>query len=360
MIVASQVFWENGEYWWAVPLVAGLAALAAFSQDRWRRRTARALADANLIGLIRGQVSDSGRLLATVFFLSGLLLAGIAFLRPQWGSDQSHLKRKGIDLAVALDVSNSMLTPDVEPNRLYSSVLEIEELMKRMRGGRVALVPFAGMAFVQTPLTSDFGAVGSYLRNLRPVDLPVPGTAIGKALELSLSALGVGRVETDADGVSTPYKGSKFKVVLLVTDGEDHGGNALELAKKAAEMGIRVFTVGVGSVVGDIVPETNSETGKVTAGRMVDKETGDPVVSHLNEELLKQIATESGGKYFAYTGQPIAAALYSEIDRLEKKEIQDTLSRLRKDRFQFLLVPALVLFLLAMAVPAKRRSGHEK
>jgi Ca-activated chloride channel family protein len=349
--------WQNLEFFWLPLVLGGAGGLAALALHRWRRATAARLADSPLRALLTGQAAESRRVLASVFFAFALVLLGVALLRPQWGMEESKWHKKGIDLAVAVDLSASMLAADVEPNRLQASVLEIEEIMKRMRGGRLALIPFAGIAFKQSPLTSDFGAISAYLQGLRPGDVPVPGTALGKALDEALDTLGIGREEADANGVVTPFKGSRFKVVLLITDGEDHGGDALAIAQKAADAGVRLYTVGVGSAAGDMVPDINQETGQPGQGRMTDQESGDPVVSHLNDQLLQDLARITGGKYFHYTGQPIAGAVYAELDRLEKKEIEATMARLRQDRFQFLLVPAFILLLLALLLPELRRTN---
>ena len=351
----------NGQLWWAVALGMAVLIGARLGLAFWRVRTERRLADAPLRALLTEKNSPAARAVAAVLFLVAIALLGLAALRPQYGMEETEWKRKGLDVAIALDLSASMLTRDVEPDRLHASMLELEDLLSLLNGGRVGLVPFAGIAFRQSPLTSDFGAIRIYLRDLSPADLPVPGTAVGRALSVSLDLLGAGRAEDDSDAdekILHPFKGSKYKVIVLVTDGEDHGSKPLEVARRAKDMGIRIYTVGVGDPsAGDLVPELDGETGEPTGERLTDTESGAPVVSRLNEDLLKDVAEITGGRYFHYTGQAIAPAIFEELDRLEKREVEATLEKLRKDRFQLLLAPALLLLAFSFALSGWRRRG---
>ncbi|MFH1529343.1 MAG: VWA domain-containing protein [Pseudomonadota bacterium] len=368
-MIEGGLFFHNGAWWWAVALGLAVLIAARLGLALWRARMARRLADGPLRGLLTEDTSPAARAVSAVLFLVAMALFGLAALRPQYGMEESEWTRKGLDVVVALDMSASMLTRDVEPDRLHASVLELEELLTRLNGGRVGLVPFAGIAYKQSPMTSDFGAIRSYLRDMNPADLPVPGTAVGRALAVSLELLGAGRAEKDSAKAKTgakentteilhPYAGSKYKVIVLVSDGEDHGSEPLTVARRAKDLGIRVYTIGVGDPhAGDLVPELDGETGEPTGGRLTDEETGDPVVSRLNEDLLKQVAEITGGRYFHYTGQPIAAAIFEELDRLEKQEVEATLEKLRKDRFQLLLAPGLALLALSLALAGWRRRG---
>jgi len=357
-----ELHFANGDYVYLLPvgllvLLSGLAWLA-----HWRGRVFRTLGDGNLIASLV-HISPTRRTLKRVLWVLGLLMLGGAALRPQFGMEETRLQGKGIDLAIALDISNSMLVGDIAPDRLTGSTMEISELLDRMEGGRVSLVPFAGIAYTQSPLTSDFGAVRIFLRDLSPADVPVPGTAIGRALNTALDSLvGSGGNEDDKrekkdegeDVEIRPFAGSKYKALLLVTDGEDHGSQPMEVAKRASQLGIRVYTVGVGSSVGDLIPKVD-DSGRETGEKVVDPDSGDLIVSRLNEELLTDIAEMTGGKYFHYTGTPIAGAVYQEIEQLEKREYAALLKELRKDRFQILLLPAFLLLFVEVLLSERRK-----
>lgn len=363
-----------GEYWYL--LVIGLLAAvgALFAVAWWRKKAAERIGDAELVAALTSSVSPWRRAVKRVLWVTGLVALGGAALRPQYGAEEAQMQGKGIDLAVVLDISNSMLVPDVAPDRLTGSVMELSDLLSMLEGGRVALIPFAGIAYTQTPLTSDFDAVQTYLQSLNPLDVPVPGTAIGRALDVALNSLisqrqkekkpvdkekGAAK-EEKAAGVGevleelVAFQGAKYKAILLITDGEDHGSKPLELAKEALDRGIRIYTVGVGSEVGDMVPKLD-ESGEETGEKLTDPDSGNLVVSNLNEKLLKDIADTTGGKYFHYTGQPIAEAIYKEIEGLEKQEYEATKVELRTDRYLWLALPALLLLALEWAVSERRR-----
>jgi Ca-activated chloride channel family protein len=365
----QELSFANGQWWFLLPigLVVILALFGLLSL--WRSRVRRAIGEERLVARLV-QASPTRRTVKRVLWTLGLLLAGAAALRPQFGMEDVPMKAQGIDLAIALDISNSMLVGDIAPDRLTGSVMELNELLDRMEGGRISLVPFAGIAYRQSPLTSDFEAIRLFLSGLSPADVPVPGTAIGRALSEALGSLtsGTGLAEEQskerkADEPAPeqeveikPFAGSKYKAILLITDGEDHGSQPLVVAQKAAQLGIRIYVVGVGSPVGDLVPKVD-DSGNETGEKVVDPDSGDLVVSRINEELLSEIAQVTGGKYFHYTGTPIAGEIYEEIEKLEKQEYAALLKELQKDRFQFLLFPALLLLMLELMLSERRRAS---
>jgi hypothetical protein len=363
----QELTFANGSSWYLLPLgvvllLAGFAWLAS-----WRAKVRRRMGDSRLTAPLHN-VSATRRTVKRVLWVTGLCALGIALLRPQFGVEENRFSSKGIDLAIALDISNSMLVADIAPDRLTGSTMEVAELLDRMEGGRVSLVPFAGIAYTQSPLTSDFGALRIFLRDLSPADVPVPGTAIGRALNVALETLSPKARQRDdvrpgenddREGNSQeveirPFAGSKYKAVLLITDGEDHGSEPLEVAQKAADLGIRIYTVGVGSQVGDLIPRLDDD-GQETGEKVVDPDSGDLIVSRLNEELLTDIAQKTGGRYFHYSGNPIADDIYKEIEQLEKREYAARMESLRVDRFQFILLPAFLLLFLDIFLTDRRR-----
>lgn len=346
--------------WWGLVPAGMMLVLAGFGWlSYWRLQVTRRLADEPLAARLIN-VSPTRRALKRVLLTLGLGLLGIALLRPQFGMEETELRGLGIDLAIALDISNSMLVADIAPDRLTGSRMEVAELLDRMEGGRVSLVPFAGIAYAQSPLTSDFGALRIFLRDLSPVDVPVPGTAIGRALNVALDTLLPPEDREAAEPADQtvelkPFAGSKYKAILLITDGEDHGSEPLEVARKAKARGIRIYTVGVGSSVGDLVPKVD-DAGRETGQKITDPDSGDIVVSRLNDKLLMEVAELTGGKYLHYTGTPIAQQIYDEIEQLEKREYASMIEELRIDRFQFLLLPVFFLLLLELGLAERRWS----
>ncbi len=358
----QELHFANGEYWYALPITLAVLLAGFGALSLWRGRVFERLGQSPLVSRLT-HVSPTLRTVKRVLWVCGLLLAGGAMLRPQFGMEESRMSGKGIDLVIALDISYSMLVPDVAPDRLTGSIMEVSELLDKMDGGRVALVPFAGIAYTQTPLTSDFEAVRLFLRDLTPADVPVPGSAIGRALNVSLDALASDRKKKDEDDPEKeeaetvevkPFGGSKYKAILLITDGEDHGSQPMEMAAEAEKLNIRIYTVGVGSTVGDLIPKVDEE-GEETADKILDPDSGDLVVSRLNEELLKDIAERTGGRYFHYSGLPVAGEIYKQIEQLEKREYAAELKKLARDRFQFLLLPAFLLLFLELFIGDRRR-----
>jgi Ca-activated chloride channel family protein len=357
-MTGQELTFAYGQWWPLVLLGLALVVGGFVWLSLWRRKVTLRLADSRLAGRLI-HVSPARRAIKRVLLTLALVLSGLALLRPQFGTEETQVQGLGIDLAVALDISNSMLVADIAPDRLTGSRMEIGELLDRMEGGRVSLVPFAGIAYAQSPLTSDFGALRIFLRDLSPLDVPVPGTAIGRALNVALDTLlppeerSNAREDEDGTVEVKPFAGSKYKAILLITDGEDHGSAPLEVARKAKARGIRIYTVGVGSTVGDLVPKVD-EAGRETGDKVTDPDSGDVVVSRLNDELLTEIAELTGGKYFHYNGSPVAQEIYEEIEQLEKREYAALVEELRIDRYQFLLLPVFLLLLLELGLSERR------
>lgn len=266
---------------------------------------------------------------------ASLLLLGIAFLilalaRPQWGRQMEHIERKGLDIALLQDVSLSMLAEDVKPNRLVRSRHEISAFLDTLFGDRVGLVAFSGEAQTMVPLTLDYGTVQLVLRDLEPGWL-LPGTDLAQAIDKGMQMFRRSRVP------------SKYAVMVLMSDGEEQDAKAVEKAKEAAEAGVRIYTVGIGSKEGVPIPEP-SKNGDVAYHK---DRFGNIVTTHLEEKTLQNIASITGARYFyASPGEFQLQKVLSEIQNMEKRDTSSDQVENYQDRYQIFLAIAALLFLV--------------
>jgi tetratricopeptide (TPR) repeat protein len=295
-----------------------------------------------------------------VLVLLGLALCLVALARPQWGEKQRTVKREGIDIVFALDISKSMLAADVNPNRLRAAKDELSRVLYQLRGDRAGLVVFTGISFAQAPLTSDYGAIKFYLRRLHPNDMPVGGTASGRAITDAIELLTGERLlrgakEAEELSPETAFKRAKTQVIVLITDGEDHEGNPEKAAALAAERGIRIYTIGMGSAEGVPIPIHDRNGG--TTGYKRDRQ-GNTVYTKLNAAPLKKVAEMTGGTYAHYDARgSMANAITTALNDLEKDELETLLRSDKEDRFYIFLLPGLFLILLGTLL-GQRRGIH--
>jgi len=341
----------------------------------WRRGRLAALAAAGPLPRLLDRPGGGRLALRAGLVLGASLLIVMALMRPQQGTRATELKNLGIDIALVVDASKSMKVTDVVPDRLEAAKLEIHTLLNGLHGGRVGLVPFAGLAFIQTPLTSDFDVIGTYLDDLQVEDMPRGGTAIGRALVEAIRSLvpadqlegtlaessdgdALQAAAADLDTEAAVFTGSKYKAIILLTDGEGHEGDPHVVADLAAKLGIRLFTVGVGTAQGRPVPLINDE-GQVL-GTMKGPDGVTPMFSELNERLLREIAVKTGGEYFQLGPAGGLKRLRKAIDALEKQEYEATFKHLRDDRFQLAIIPAILLLLLEAMLSGRRRRRRRR
>jgi Ca-activated chloride channel homolog len=281
----------------------------------------------------------------------GIACLALASARPQYGGRIQMLKKRGIDIVVALDFSKSMLAQDVRPNRLERAKLELNELINMLTGDRIGLVAFAGDT-MRFPLTTDYAAAIAFWRDLGPYDMPVGGTAIGKALTAAVRML---HPEGEAGSEATKIAESgRSKVIILLTDGEDHVGDPVEAASDAAEQGITVYTVGFGSDSPELVPRYLDDG---TSMGYQKKDDGQYVMTALtpeNEDKLKEIASKTGGRYYR-AGSDLAgvASVIDEIRKMKQTEVEARQITVYDEVFQWFLGPAALLLLLAFALPER-------
>ena len=262
-----------------------------------------------------------------ILLLLGIALTCVALARLQFGTHLEALKREGIDIVVALDVSNSMLATDQKPNRLEKAKSELRAIIERLKGDRIGLVAFAGEAFVQCPLTLDYAAAEMLISVMDQNTVSVQGTSLVSAIEAARKAF--------------TQQEKKHKVLLLLTDGENQEGDAVEAAKEARREGIKIYTVGIGDPNGVPIPVLNRKGEQV--GFKKDQ-SGEVIVTKLDETTLQKIALETGGKYYhATAGELELDKIFDEISKLEKKDLEGTLVTRYDDRFQWPLMLALFL-----------------
>ena len=271
----------------------------------------------------------------------GLALFGFALAQPQCGTKSELTKRRGIDVVVALDASKSMLARDVQPSRLERAKLELTTLLDELKGDRVGLVVFAGDAFIQSPLTSDYSAVKLFLRAVDPEVMPQGGTNVGAALKLARQVL------DNAD------RGSKERVVVLLSDGEDLFGEVGEATEALKEVNVQVLAVGVGSESGEPIPVYDRR------GDFVDYKkdpAGETVITRLDRAGLTAIAEATGGAFFYQPRGVAMAQVVDRIDQMQKSELESRVTVRYDERFQAFAIPGLALLALGMLLlPSSRR-----
>tara|TARA_B100000902_G_scaffold175658_1_gene169447 strand:+ start:69129 stop:70142 length:1014 start_codon:yes stop_codon:yes gene_type:complete len=259
-----------------------------------------------------------------LFYISALII-GIA--NPQIGTKMEEVKREGVDLMIALDLSNSMLSEDIKPNRLERARQAISRLIDKLEGDRIGLIVFAGDAYVQLPITTDYSAAKLFLATVNTSIIPSQGTAIGKAIKLSMN--------------SFDMQNGQNKAIIIITDGENHEDDAIQQAKEAKEQGVFIHTLGMGLSKGGPIPIYNQNGDNI--GYRKDKE-GNTVISKLNEQMLQEIASNGNGTYVrANNTQAGLSTLFLEINKMEKKEIGTMVFTDYKDRFQLFIFIALLL-----------------
>ena len=321
-----------------------LPVLMVFVRWALARRGAvlRRIGDTELVEQI-ARTSRPLRLFRLSLWFLGSALIIVALARPQWGSEIEIVEQSGVQMMVALDVSRSMLSRDMAPTRLDRAKLEISDLMSRLNGDAVGIVLFSGASFIQFPLTSDYGTARTYLAHAGPDAITRQGTAISEAIYTASAGFSDQRLNQ--------------KVIVIMTDGENHEGDPFTAAREAAEEGIVIYTVGFGSSEGRPVP-VYDEQGAVIAHRQ-DAE-GREIISRLDEGALQQIAEAGGGRYFRASDRGAISDLVDQVGSFQAEGYQTELSQRKVERFQvFLLAGALALLLAEVLndrlLPSTRR-----
>lgn len=274
-------------------------------------------------------------------FLSTIVLI-FAASGPKIGVRLAPLERKGVDLVFAIDVSTSMNAEDVKPNRLEKSKFEISQMIRQLKGDRVALIVFAGSSHLYLPLTSDYEAARLFLDEIDTNMIPTQGTALSAALQTGLSAY------TEDE--------SKYKVLVLVTDGEDHEGQAIDLVRQASKRSMIVHTVGVGTESGSLIPVNDAQ------GIRDYKRDGDGklVTSILNESILRDIADAGNGTYVRFDNKPANfREIMNAIDSMEKRTLKSNVYSEYEDRYQSFGILSVCLMMVGMLMPTRNKKQEE-
>lgn len=312
-------------------IIPAAIVLFIFAQMRRRRRLER-FASSSLLAQLTPSASPARLRTKFVLYSLALVFLILAAARPQVGSKLREEHQKGIEMMLVVDVSNSMLAEDFEPNRLDRTKFAIDRVVESMKQDRIGVVAFAGEAQVQLPITSDYRMARAFARKLSPQMVRTQGTDLGAAIKLASMSF------------SSQSEGSR--VMILITDGENHESDALEAAQAAAEKGIAIYTIGIGTPEGAPV---------MIGGDYLTDENGDMVVSKLDEKMLQEIASTTGGAYVRATKQSIGLKeIVDRLKELDESDLATTRFEAFDEQFQYPLVVALLLLLIEWLILDRR------
>ena len=308
---------------------------------RGRRRRVRRFGEEALVDALMPSWSGAKGWWRTVLFCLGFACFAVGLARPMLGAKLVERETKGAEIMICLDVSNSMLAQDYTPDRLSRAKLALSRIVDRLDGDRIGLIIFAGTSFVQLPVTTDYVSAKMFLNSVDNKSIPVQGTAIGDAILLA------------AKSFST--QSEKSRAIIVITDGENHEDDPVEAARQVAETGIRVYTVGVGSLRGQPIP---------LDGELMKDKAGNIVVTHLNEETLRRVAAAGNGAYVHAGNEEFGLnPILAEIRKLEDERFGNVVFTEYDEQYMYFFAVALFFFVLEMLVGerrAKRRLFDEK
>lgn len=311
-----------------LPIITGIVFYLLSFKDR--RRRLEKFVQKELLSELLSSVDLRKQRLKAILILSGIIFSLLSLMRPQWGFHWEELKRYGLDIIIALDTSKSMLAEDVKPSRLERSKLAARDLVRQLNGDRIGLVAFAGDAFLQCPLTVDYNGFLLSLEAVSPETIPRGGTSLSNAIKEAIKSYVAGQ--------------KKYKVLIIITDGEDHEGNIESAALEAKKAGIVVFTIGIGTKEGELILVQKESAQK----EFLKDQEGSVVKSRLDETPLKKIASIAGGSYVRSSSREFGLDLiYREkLAKMEKREFVSRMVKHYEERFQIPLLLALLALLL--------------
>lgn len=316
-------------------LIVPVLVLLFRYQANWKKKTEERLGDPLLIKQLTDSHAPQKAKLKFLFRLVAIILLIIGLANLQQIASEENVSRKGIDIVLALDVSNSMRTEDVQPDRLQRAKMLINALINKRMNDRMGFMLFAGHAYLQMPLSTDRSALSMYVQTASPEAVPTQGTVLAEALRSAQYAF--------------DQNDKKYKAVVLISDGENHESEALPTAKELKEEGIVLYTIGVGTSPGEILKDPETKQPKLN-------KDGQPIVSKLNEPLLVELAQQNGGAYYFLTDvYSVADKLSGELDSLGKKEIKDKSQFQYASYFQWFLGVGFILLIIEFLISERRR-----
>lgn len=308
----------------------------------WKKRTLAKYGDWQVIRQLIPDYAPGKTIVKFLLLITALASLIVALADPQTGSKLEKVKRKGIDLMICLDVSNSMMAQDIKPNRLERAKQSIMRLIDNLEGDRIGLIVFAGKAYTQLPITTDYAAAKMFISTINTGIVPTQGTAIAEAIEVAANGFG---------------ESKHNKAIIVITDGEDHEGSVLEQAEAAVKNNITIYTIGMGLPEGAPIPEYS---GNVQTGYKKDRD-GQTVMSKLDETLLQRIASVGKGMYVrATTTETGLTKIFDDISKIEKSEIEEKQFSDYEDRFQYFVAIAIFLLILDLFVFERRTQWLKK
>ncbi len=335
---------EHIEYLWLRAVVAAAGLLWGVTEWRRRRRLEQ-WADRGMFGRLIPDLSGWRPAVKMALTLMGFALLVVALANPQFGTKIEKSKRAGSDVAICLDVSNSMMAEDLQPNRLERSKRAVTNLLNSLAGDRVSLVVFAGTSYIQMPLTNDYSAAKLFLDQVSCDMIGTQGTAIGDAIEKAMQSFGYG--DPDREWVK-----NKGRAIVVISDGENHEDDAVGAARDAQKEGVRVCTIGMGLPEGTPIPEYNSRGQRTGYKR---ERGGSIIMTHLNEEMLRDIAEAGNGVYVRASNAGSGLSDITKIiEGMEKEEFGEAVFSAYESRYQYPLVAGLLCLLAEVLINERR------
>jgi Ca-activated chloride channel family protein len=325
----------NPDFLYLLLLLPAMVLLYILNFFRRKRALSR-LGDPILVSKLMPEVSLIRPALKFTIQLLVIAIVTIILARPQFGSKIEEVKKQGVEVMIALDVSNSMLAGDIQPDRLTRAKQALTRLIDNLDNDRIGLIVFAGDAYTQIPITTDYISAKMFLNAIGPDMVPKQGTAIGAAIDLGLRSFSPGE--------------GKSKAMIIITDGENHEDDPVSKAAEAAKAGIVIYTIGIGSAEGVPVPVTVN--GRKEFLKDID---GNTVISKLDEDILKKIAETSGGSYVRASNSNIGLdEIFGEIKRMKKQEMESTMFTEYNDQFQIFAAIAIFLLMLDFIIMERK------